>query len=248
MSHAMYWLEVDGDRTGLDVVVNGFPVDRMMRSHGGRLPINEFLRPGDNAVELRRGLWASNKEDSEAGEASLKLVEVRYANTVKLDERVLVEETRGFASCAARTVLVAAGFRADEAPAPPLAGGFDPVGPAERERILDRLEQVAGYWRNGNGQAIVDWMRPYLRDYVASYALETQAAMELRIQRMAEAFARDRAEFDRGQTLLDPVPGTNLVDCLGPRGAAVRVARAGGPDYDMWAVVGVRGGEVVLVR
>ena len=92
-------------------------------------------------------------------------------------------------------------------------------------------------------------MSRYLDDYGRAYPLESRADMEQQVVRMAEAFRGDQVEFDRNQTLLDPIAGTNLVDCLGPRGAAVRVARAGGPDYDMWAVVGIRGGgEVVLVR
>ncbi|NLR71806.1 hypothetical protein HGI47_13090 [Novosphingobium sp. ERN07] len=248
MPHTMYWLDVDCDRTGLDVFINGIPAERLLRSHGGRLPINEFLQPGHNRVELRRGLWPSSKDDAEGGEGSLKLTEIRYANATKLDERTLFETAMPFDASPPRATLVTAQFTAAEAPAPPPTFGFDPIGPAERERILDRLEQVAGFWRTGNVAAILEWMRPYLNDYVRSYPLESAEAMESRVRRMAEAFARDVPEFDRTSTLIDPLPGTPFADCLSPRGAAVRVRRSQGPDYDMWAVVGIKGGEVVLVR
>ena len=248
MSHVIYWLDIDGDRTGLEVTVNGFPAERFLRSHGGRLPINEFVLPGANRIEVRRSLWTSTKEDSEGGEISFKLVLAEFRNILKMGEKVVAEATAAFVAAAPRTILLAGAFAGDPAPAPPPLHAFEPIGPGRQRQILDALDTVAGYWRSGDGDGIMRWMKPYLDDYVRAYPLESASRMEERVRRMVAAFSSEKVEFDRNQTLLDPVPGSNLVDCLGPRGAAVRIARAGAPDYDMWAVVGIRGGEVVLVR
>ncbi len=248
MSHVIYWLDIDGDRTGLEVRVNGFPAERFLRSHGGRLPINEFVVPGANRIEVRRGLWSSTKEDDEGGEISLKLVLAEFRNSLKMNEKVVAEATAAFVGAAPRTILLASAFPGDPAPAPPRPQDYEPVGPGRQRQILDTLETVAGYWQSGDGDGLVRWMKPYIDDYIRAYPLESSGRMEDRIRRMAAAFASEKAEFDRNATLLDPIAGTNFVDCLGPRGAAVRVARGAGPDYDMWAVVGIRGGEVVLVR
>ena len=247
MTNVIYWLDVDGDRTGLELVVNGVPAERL-RTHALRIPINEYLLPGANHVLLRRSLWPSNKEDGEGGEAGLKLTRATYRTSLKLGEQVVGEQTAAFTATAGRSPLVMLNFSADPAPAPPPLGVFDPIGPAGRAMILDQLAAVAAMWRSGDGARLVEWMSRYLDDYGRAYPLESRADMEHQVVRMAEAFRGDQVEFDRNQTLLDPVPGSNLVDCLSPRGAAVRVARAGGPDYDMWAVVGIRGGEVMLVR
>lgn len=247
MFHTMYWLDFESDRIGLEVMVNGFPAEYMMLSHGGRLPINEFLVSGVNRVDLRRGLWQSNKEDSQAGDASLKLVKARFQNATLLEEQVILDQSGKFAACPPRTVLLSGTFDVAGALAPP-ASGFEPVGPMQQAQILDKLEQIAAMWRVGDAAGLIDWMGRYLDDYVRAYPLETRNVMEERIARMVEAFRDQRLEFDRSMVLLDPLPGTNLVNCLGPEGAAVRISRARGPAYNMWAVVGIRNSKVVLVR
>ena len=166
MHHTMYWLDAEGDRTGLEILVNSIPVERLMRTHGARLPINEFLLPGSNHVALRRSLWPSNKADEDGGDASIKLIAARFRTTMKLDERIVLEQAATFDTCPPRSVLVATTFAVDRAPSPPLAGPFDRIGAAEHGLILDRLGSIAALWQAGDGDGLVKWMGQYLGDYV----------------------------------------------------------------------------------
>lgn len=246
MTHEMYWLDVDGDRTGLEIFVNGIPVDRMLRTFGLKLPINEFVVIGTNRVEVRRSVWPANLPDNQGGKISAKLLRARFDGTAKLDETILFDQEATFVSCAPRQPLFTATFAAAAALA--TFGVYDPVGPHERELILGQLAEVAALWQRGDGAALAQWMHSYFEDYAAAYPLETVQIMGERIAGMAQAFKIGLVDFNREATVLEPIAGSNLIDCIGPRGAAVRIIRPKGPDYDMWAVVGVRNGQVRLVR
>jgi hypothetical protein len=241
-----YWLDAESDRTGLDIVINGVPAEHLLLTNGIRLPINEFLVAGLNRVELRRGIWPSNADDAEGGNASLQLIRARFDGTVKLGEEVVMARTASFQAAVPRSVLVAAEFQANVAGL--ASRWFDPLGLDGRDLVMAQLRQVAEYWRSGDGDALVEWMHGYITDYVRANPQESVDAMSQRVKAMAKKFRGARVVFDPAQVLIEPIAGTNLVDCLSAQGAAVRVVQEKGRPYDMWAVVGLSGGKVVLFR
>jgi len=247
MPQEMYWVDVEADRTGCEVAINGIPAERLTGTHGLRFPVNEYLVEGINRIELRRGPWRSNKPDDEGGSAKLRVIRARFDGTTKLAEDTLAEREASYAACTPGQALLDASLESARSSLPSLVG-FDPIGPREQAAILDQLAAVAAMWQRGEGDAIATWMREYIAQYVAAYPLESVRTMEQRVMRMATAFRSGTVRFDRPATRLDPVPGKPLVDCLSPGGAALRIERGNAPAYDMWAVVGCRGGQVVLVR
>lgn len=246
MASTMYWLDVDADRTGVDVLVNGVSAEHLLRTHGARMPINEYLVAGTNRIEVRRNLWPSSRPDAEGGAIGLTLVRKRFSGVAETGSEMLVEQRFGYDQALPRMPLAGAMFAHPDAGALAL-DGLEPIGDRERAMILDALATIAGYWRAGNGDALVAAMEPYLSDYARAYPLESPARLKDSVRQMAAAFAGSVVRFDRAQTLLDPLGGY-LVDCLSRGGAAVRVERKDAPSYDMWTVMGVRDGRVQLIR
>ncbi len=246
MANTLYWLDIDGDRTGLEIFVNAVPAERMLRTNGLRFPINEYIVQGTNRVEARRSLWPSNAPDEEGGTMSMKLVRASFSGATSLGETVIFERSATFESSPPRAVLIAAEFASDQAGMS--LPFFDPPGPDGRRLVIERLARVANDFRSGNGDGVVDWMSGYMADYVRAYPPETHEDMVARVLRMVGSFRGARVDFNPDQIRLEPIEGTHLIDCISPEGAAVRVQRENSPPYDMWSVVGIRDGKVALFR
>lgn len=247
MASTMYWLDVDADRTGVDVLVNGVSAEHLMGTHGIKLPINEYLVAGANWIEVRRSLWPSNRADAEGGAIRLTLHRETFFGTAQTAAETLVEQRLPYEQAMPRMTLARATFANVDA-ANLSFGDLEPIGDRERGMMLDWLAGVAAMWAAGNGDGLAAAMEPYLADYIRAYPLESLPRMKDSVRAMATEFARGTVRFDRQQTLLQPLGDGRLVDCLSRGGAAVRVERPKAPAYDMWTVLGVRGGRVQLVR
>lgn len=250
MQSIMYWLDVEGDRTGLDVRINDVPALHLLESGGTNLPINEYLVQGENRVDVRRGVFPSNAAAEDAGEIALKLLRKQFQGTSPVTEHVLVDVRSPFDKAPPGVPLATASFRVDDMLALPDLAGFAPVTPALRPLVIAQLDRLADVWRRKDGEALLAWMDGYLHDYARAYPLETLATMRDRTARMMAGLTRGRwgIDYDPAQVRLDPCGDGRLLDCLSPAGAAIRLLRPGMPPYDFWTVVGVRDGKVVLVR
>jgi hypothetical protein len=196
-------------------------------------------------------------QDSYGGQTSgvlkLTVTEMNFDGAEKLDERVLVQSEHPYdpALQPVGSTLAEASFEArPRAPLPEMAR-FDPLTPANLGVVVEQLRRVAGWWRARQFEPLTAWMAGYFRDYAAAYPLETEDGIRRQFLQTAEYVTGPGSEvrFDPAAVRLEPCAGGRLADALSAAGgAAVRVAAPKGQIYDFWNVVGLVGGQPVLVR
>lgn len=247
MANLIYWFEVDGDRTGLEVRVNGIPAERLLRSHGINFPINEYLRTGTNTFEVRPGLFPSNGTPEQSGKITVKVERLTGERDAVLSREVLFEQTQEFALATVGQSLISGAFEHPQRPGLVLAG-LETVGPQQIPLLVEELQRAARMLQRGDGDGTANWMGRYIREYCAAYPHETQESMVESIARMAPVLAAGEVQFDSAAVRFEPLADGTLVDCTSPEGAAVRVALPHGLSYDLWSIFGIHNGRPVLIR
>lgn len=253
-THRMFWLTLTADRVGLEVYVNDMPVARLPRTGGRRMPINEFVRPGPNRLEVRmaRSLDPAEAETPRDGAFAIGVEERIYEGDDLAGSAILLNRDVNYPQTALVPggVLFADAFQTTSAGLPSLER-FTPIGPLERQIIIAALAQAADWWRSGDLARLLDWMDDYIRDFVAAYPTETRDGYREDFERMGRFFLSER------QVVFDPVHldlmlcgGGRLVDCrtAGAEAAAIRLVAPDEDIYDFWTIVGVLDGKAVLLR
>jgi hypothetical protein len=247
MADLIYWLEVDGDRTGLEVRVNGVPAERLLRTHGIKFPVNEYLRTGTNTVEVRPGKFPSNGKPGHSGRITVKVERLTGNTGTVLSREVLFQQTQEFSEAPVGQPLISGSF--DHLHKPGLVlSGLTPIGPHHIPVILEELKRAARMLQRGDGVETANWMARYIREYCDAYPHEAPDSMNESINRMAGVLAAGEVRFNSSSVRLEPVAEGALVDCTSPEGAAVRVALPQGIFYDLWAIFGIQDGRAILVR
>lgn len=251
MQTTMYWLDVDGDRVGLDVSINDVPANHLLKTHGIKLPINEYLTRGRNTVSVSRGLWPSNVADTQAAATHIELVAKTFRDGKPIGEQVVLFDLTIDVPLAAPGQIFAAGeFVVDGPGSLPDLAAFEPVDDAQRQLVLGMLDWLAAAFRSGDQAALQTAMAPYIDAYEKAYPAQPRGAMAGSFARMLNEFAREerRVVYARSAVRLALCGGGKLVECLSGEGAAIRLLNPGSMDYNFWCVAGVRNGKAEIVR
>lgn len=246
MAETIYVADMTLDRTGGVMLVNGIPTEHAHRTHRVKMPINEFLHCGSNAIEVAPSQLGSNADPRSAGKLSLKVTKDRVNGATLLSSEVLIDEQVDFeAFIPGSTPVLRADF-ASEIGTGIDRTGLQPIGPAEEELIRARLERFHAAFLDGEVDALVAPLRPYFARYERAYEHVEDGDMASSFARMISAMTEAGASISF-EPALNTLRGGQLVDCLGPTGAAIQANASGFPTYDFWLVMGVRHGEAVVV-
>ena len=123
MAETVYIADVELDRTGFVIVVNGIPAEHALSTHRVRLPINEYLQKGTNRVAIEAASTGSNAPAASPGRISVRIIEEEVEGERIVRSTLLVEDVVEFDAFPGPFEAVhTADFRSEIGAAPDLAG------------------------------------------------------------------------------------------------------------------------------
>jgi hypothetical protein len=246
MAELIYSVDVKLDRTGFDIVLNDIPAEHAKSTHRLKMPINEYIREGGNKLVLEASLWGSNAAPETPAEVTVKVTCDQIANQQIVGSDLLIDTTFTLDAFPAPGGVIFEGyFEANQGADLDLVD-FSPIGPAEEQAILKRLQELSEALQTQDADVLQQALARYFARYEAAYGHVESGEMAQAFDRMLQGMrqAGVRVTFD---PQLRPRRGRLLVDCLGPNGAAIRAVGGPFPEYDFWLVMGYARGAAVIV-
>jgi hypothetical protein len=246
VSELIYMVEVTLDRTGFDIIVNDIPAEHARSTHKLRMPINEFVHRGANTLVIEPSIWGSNADRDSPSNVTVKVTCDRIFNQQIVGSDTLIDEILSLERFPPPGEAVFRGSFDAALGSDIDMSGFSPIGPAEEQAIITRLQELADALQSRDAPVLIEALGSYFTRYENAYAHAERGEMAAAFERMLGGMA------DAGmQVRVDPRlyrrRGGMLVDCLGPSGAAIRATGGSFPAYDFWLVMGVAHGKPVVV-
>ena len=246
MAETVYVVDVELDRTGFVIVVNDIPAEHALSTHRVRMPVNEYVHAGANQLTIETSPWGSNAEQGSPGKARIRVSSETVVNERVVGSAILVDEEREFDQFPVPPAPIFAASFASEINGAPNLAGFAPLTAGGREQIGQRLFELAAALREGDADTLLDALSRYFERYEAAYAHVERGTMAREFSAMLAAFQEVGAAVTC-QPQLRPRRGGLVVDCLGPRGAAIQATAPGMPPYNLWLVMAMRDGKPTIV-